>query len=491
MGLFDRFRREPQSRIFNAGNGDAPLMSGVRRGGSVRPSNRVAAKAAETYPILQTSAGVQTLKLTASTLAHLPVRVLNSQGTEVDKPPVWVTRPGGPNFPEVDFGRVIKHIVSSLLLDGVAYVGVNRSKDYNSDALPGEANGLVMIDPRSVEEIVDPRTRRRKFVITGSGLDTHLFGGRSGALQLARELNGVGRQFGIDDMLIWTDGVCVPGYHFSLSPFDLIRDTLGTAIQTQRYGHRHFQNYADRPTLLTIKESLLGNEEEQEQFKRDFIDEFTGEERGAPKVLTTRQSPAQDIQMLQVGDTPREIQITDIQQYAQSQIAMASSTPLALIGGAQAGGSAYNSLQIQKSHWAATVITPLAELIGSGFARLLPERYELRLDTAQLGQGDHNTMAQIARNLAQIGIYKINEARELMGLDPIPEGDQILVDGNRVTIDYALAKTEPAPPPGPAQPAGPDDDDTDEPEPDGDDDADPPAESQPTSPEPEGRPPGS
>lgn len=415
-------------------------------GGFHRDSEEAAKYVRTSYPVLGTPAGVQAVSLICHTISSLPVYCVNSRGSEVPDPE-WVKVPA-PKVPELDFRAVLNHIVSSLVLEGIAYVGVTR--------MGKTPKGLLLVEPGSVkEELVG---NNRVFHI-----QRDLFGGtlyidsRPRSDFWDRYVSGVGRTFGSDDMLIWLGATPIPGGLRGVGSFDLIADSVGVATAAQRYAYEHYALYAHAPSVMTMKAGAIP-QDKKEQLERDFKEIMSGTERGVPKVLYTSGPPKDDLMFQQVGATPNEASIAGVSEFQGSQIAMAADVPLSLLGG-QAGGSSYNSLKSQKQHWLETSILPLVSVVERTFDRLLPEGHQLKLDTTQLMKGDPQTTAQVVRELVRLGVLNIQEGRELMGYEPVEGSDKkgaemIILDGNRKPLEQVIKEPEPpAPMPGmPGQP---------------------------------------
>lgn len=450
MGIFTRKPKpeiessSPAQTFATSSNRNSAYQYQTGPGGyfrGLRESSNIAAQAAKTYPVLGIPAGVQIIGLLEQAVAGLPVIVKNVRsGKPVTPPPAWILRPGGTEYPEITFPIILKHIVSSVLLDGIAYATVKRNKQ-------GEIIQICPLDPTSVYERVNSNGRR-KFVIRSS----HIGGVRySPAFWGYR----AGQQIGIEDMMIWSGGITIPGVSRSVSPFDLVRDIIDIALSSQKFARHHYEFNAGKPTVMTVSDQVVGKDKkDQQNFIEELEDDFEGQDRESFKLLIAPGKPSDHVQIETPGPTPAESDTTSIQQFAMSQIAMVLGIPLDLIGGTnQTGGSAYNSLHVKKAHCQSQVIEPLSRMVCDGFQRFLPANLELGLDCGTLSQGDLQTMAIIADRAVRIGLLTLDEGRELIGKEPLPEnqGNIIMVDNARKTLDQVL-EPEPEPEPQPMLP---------------------------------------
>lgn len=404
-------------------------------GGFHRDGEEAAKYVRSQYPVLGTPAGVQAVSLICHTIASLPVYCVNSRGSEVPDPE-WVKRPA-PKVPELDFRAVLNHIVSSLVLEGIAYVAVNR--------VGREPKGLLLVEPGAVREQI--MGNNRVFKIERDQLGGVLFQDRPQSVFWDRYVSGVGRTFGSDDMLIWLGATPIPGGLRGIGSFDLIADSIGVATAAQKYAYEHYELYAHAPSVMSLKAGAIP-QEKKEELEHSFRETMTGRERGVPKTIFTSGLPKDDLMFQQVGATPAEASVASISEFQGGQIAMAADVPLSLLGG-QAGGSSYNSLKSQKQHWLETSILPLIGVVERAFDRLLPEGHHLKLDATQLMKGDPQTTSMVVRELVRLGVINIQEARELMGMEEI-EGEKgatkLMVDGNRKPLEQAIEKPpEPQP----------------------------------------------
>ena len=423
---------------------------GYHRG--LRESATIASYAATTYPVLGTPAGVQIIGLLEQAVSGLPVVLQReSDGKPVAHPPAWITRPGGPQYPEITFPTILKHVTTSLLLEGVAYAAVKRDGD-------GEIYQICPLDPISVFEQVTG-DGKRTFTIRTSHI---------GNARYTPSLWGfsAGAQLDIDQIMIWSGGISIPGVARAVSPFDLIRDVVVIGLEAQKYARRHYESNVGNPTVMTVSDQIAGKDKiEQNRFVEDVEDDFRGEARDVFKLFVAPGAPSDHMHVAQAGLTPAESDTTGIQEYAMGQLAMAVGVPLALIGGGGIGGSAYNSLNVLKSHCQSQVVEPLSRLVCDGFQRFLPGNVRLGLDCSAMGRGDIQTMAAVADRAVRIGMLTLDEGRQMMGFDPLPagQGGQVMVDNARRPLSAALqpepepsGEAETAPktegrPPGPAE----------------------------------------
>lgn len=389
--------------------------------------------AARVYPGLQTATGISTLQLYCSTISSLPVKLLTKGGEEKNMPH-WLQRPGGKYFREITFRTLVSHIVSSLLLDGVAYVGINRLDSPSEDG--SNIGGLVPLEPWAVRPEITKEGRQ--FRVTNSGINQSGYDFLQSYANIALGFTSTNpaseRVFGVDDMLIWNGGVTIPGLARGVSPFDLASAAVNVAIEVQNYAEEHYASNAARPTVFIFREKLVSHD--RRNLSDSIADQFTGSHRHNVRAMFVN-DPVNDVKIEQVGDLPRDADVAEVRQYNSQEIAQALRVPLPLAGIADPGSSSYNSIHVLKAHFASSVIAPIVKTLEDGFVWALDEGDRLAFDMRDITRGDPMTNTQIAERLKNAGIFTIDESREQVGIEPLGY-DQLLVNKNSVTVDDVL-----------------------------------------------------
>lgn len=385
--------------------------------------------AARYYPALQTSVGVASVDLCASIVSSLPVRLQDKSGNEKEMPP-WLKRPGGSVFKEISLRSIIRHIVASLMLDGMAYVALNRLE--NSKTILG----LVPLEPWSVRNEITKEGRTfhvNNTGVTQSGFD-FLHSYNAVALGWARNYVGAQRVFDVSDMLIWNGGSSIPGVSRGVSPFDLACTAVNVAIEVQDYAEEHYKSNAARPTVFIFKDKLVATD--RRNLSSSIVDQFTGEDRHNVRAIFVS-DPAADVKIEQIGDLPRDADVAEVRKYNAEEIAQTLRIPQALVGIADPGSSSYNSLHVQKSHFASSVIAPMVKIIEDGFEHAFENGDKLVFDLNEITRGDPMTNTQIAERQFNAGVASVDEARKQVGLTPLGY-DQLVSHKNRLPLDSVL-----------------------------------------------------
>lgn len=409
--------------------GDYSVLLGESSGITAFSESRHYARyAARVYPALQTASGIATLQLYCATISSLPVKLLSAKGEEKDMP-TWLKCPGGKYYKEINFRVLVSQIVSSLLLDGVAYVGINRVK--------GEIAGLVPLEPWAVRP--EMTKDGRQFRVTNSGVNQSGYDFLQSYSNVALGFNTTNpadeRVFGVDDMLIWNGGVTIPGLARGVSPFDLAASAVNVAIEVQNYAEEHYASNAARPTVFIFREKLVSHD--RRNLSDTIADQFTGQHRHNVRAMFVN-DPVNDVKIEQVGDLPRDADVAEVRQYNSTEIAQALRVPLPLAGIADPGSSSYNSIHVLKAHFASSVIAPIVKTLEDGFMWALEsEGDRLVFDMKEITRGDPMTNTQIAERLKNAGISTTDESRTQVGLEPLGYED-LLVSKNSVKLDDVL-----------------------------------------------------
>jgi len=399
---------------------------------TLHESRYLARYASELYPALQTTIGQTGIQLYTSMISSLPVKIMSKTGKERDMP-FYMEYPGGKTFREITFRSIVNHIVSSLLLDGRAYVVIKRD-----DA--GKVMGLIPVEPYAVKiEVTD---EGRMFSILNTGVGQTQWGNYESYANIALGFNlqnlGSTRSFPMDDVLIWDGGVAIPGLGRGVSPLNLAATSVSVAIEVQNYAEEHYASNAARPTVFIFREKLMADD--RRNLSDTVADQFRGEKRSNVRALFVN-DPATDVKIEQVGDLPRDADVAGVRQYNAQEIAQALRIPLPLAGIAEPGSSSYNSLHVMKSHFASSVIAPMVKLIEEGFKPALKPGTSLVFDLNEITRGDPMSNTQVAERQLNASIATVDEARQKVGLEPIGF-DQLLSHKNRGTLDAIIEQEE-------------------------------------------------
>jgi HK97 family phage portal protein len=154
----------------------------------------------------------------------------------------------------------------------------------------------------------------------------------------------------------------------------------------------------------------------------------------------------------QLSTTPRDAQASEVYQSLLRDCCRWWGVPPHKIG--DMSGATFSNIEQQSIEFVRDGLTPWAERMAQEADwKLLPSigPYKTRIDTDWLAEGDANSKAVADSTRVNNGLLTRNEARRARGLNAVgPEGDQLSVNGNLITLKAAVERS--AQPPAPTNP---------------------------------------
>jgi HK97 family phage portal protein len=242
---------------------------------------------------------------------------------------------------------------------------------------------------------------------------------------------GGGRPRFRSDELLHVRGLSSNGV-VGFSPVTLMREAVGLALATERHGARLFANYARPGGVLKHPGKL--EPAARKNLKESWQEAHSGD--SAHKVALLEEGleweavgfSAEDSQFLQT----RELQVVEVAR-------MFNISPNRLHDHRR---STFNNIEHLDIEFVVHTIRPWIIRWQKALERTLltsAERRELsiRFNLRALLQGDNATRSAFYRELFGIGVFSINEIRELEDLNPVEGGEQRFVPVNMVPLDQA------------------------------------------------------
>ncbi len=186
------------------------------------------------------------------------------------------------------------------------------------------------------------------------------------------------------------------------------------------------------------------------RLKDGFRDRFAGDRRGEAMVVSAA------VKVTSLGFSPQQMNLKDLRRVPEERVTAVLGIPAIVVGlgagldrstfsnFAEAREAAYESHVIPEQRlMAAEIETQLLPDFGDP-ARLVVEH---DYSNVRVLQDDRNALAQREVLLVGGGVKTINEGRQAMGLEPLPEGDVLYVPNSVTATDPAelLAEPEPVP----------------------------------------------
>src|SRR5690625_1373647 len=217
------------------------------------------------------------------------------------------------------------------------------------------------------------------------------------------------------------------------SPIRLHREGIGIAQSAERYGAKFFSNDAT-PGLVIKHPGLLGGEG-YANLKRSWSEAHQGA-GNAHKLAILEEGMEVDT----VGLPPGDAQFIETRKFERAEIASIFRVPPHMIGDTDRSTSWGTGIEQMGIGFVVHTLRPWLVRIEQAIRmRLLSERergdmYALHIVDGLL-RGDNKSRADYYRSMHQIGVYSINDIRELEDMDAVEGGDQRFVPLNMMPLD--------------------------------------------------------
>jgi hypothetical protein len=217
-----------------------------------------------------------------------------------------------------------------------------------------------------------------------------------------------------------------------ISPIELARENLGTALAAQGYGARFFANDA-KPTGGWIEfPGSFKDSEAKKVFRESYQQAQSGSNRGKVLVLEN------GMKFHEVGVTNKDAQFLELRKFQITDVARLFRVPPHMI--ADLDRATFSNIEQQSLEFVMHTMTPWAERWEASIqSELLLESddIEIEFDFANLMRGDASSRSSYYQSGIQNGWLTRNEARIAENLNPIDGLDQPLRPLNMVEEDVA------------------------------------------------------
>jgi len=207
------------------------------------------------------------------------------------------------------------------------------------------------------------------------------------------------------------------------------KDIIGLAIASARYGSKAFQSGGIPPAVL------------QGPFQSGAAAQRASEDVAATTAKLAREGrPVMALpaghELRSVGFSPEQMQLLELQQFCIEQIARIYSLPPVFIQDLSDG--TYSNVEQQDLHFVKHTLRRWIEQTEQEMNLKLFGREsdtEVRFNVDSLLRGDLKTRMEAHATAIQNGIKTPNEVREKEGLEPLPAGDDLMIQGATVPIE--------------------------------------------------------
>lgn len=342
------------------------------------------------------------VNLIASSISTLPMSAWVRRGGQkllMQPKPDWVNRP---DISFVDRTPFISQIITSLMLDGNAFIRVMR----DADGLP---INLMVMNPTEIDVKRNPMGR---IVFT---------------------YTKTGETFTQDDILHIVESLIQPGQVRGISRVTMLKDSLGLGMALEAYAQRWFGQGASGNYAITTPGALTP---EQAKTMADSIDNRHGGWRKSSKTMVFHSGA--DIK--DIGIDPEKSQSIEARRMFVEDVARIYNIPTHKMQ--LPGTNTYSSIEQTQIEFVTDTLRPYASLIENALSTLLQvypngQGAFLEFNMAALLRGDINSRATAASVAIQGGWLTINDVRQAEGLSKIDGGDVLRVPLANVPIDAA------------------------------------------------------
>ena len=288
-------------------------------------------------------------------------------------------------------------------------------------ALRGNAFNQIITNPRGeIIELMPIHPDRVKIELLPSGEYRYRISDRSGT-EVILPRGEVWHLRGLS-----SDGL------MGMSPIELARENLGTALAAQGYGARFFANDA-KPTGGWIEfPGSFKDSEAKKVFRESYQQAQSGSNRGKVLVLEN------GMKFHEVGVTNKDAQFLELRKFQITDVARLFRVPPHMI--ADLDRATFSNIEQQSLEFVMHTMTPWAERWEASIeSELLLEGddIEIEFNFANLMRGDAASRSSYYQSGIQNGWLTRNEARIAENLNPIDGLDQPLRPLNMVEEDAA------------------------------------------------------
>jgi HK97 family phage portal protein len=283
-----------------------------------------------------------------------------------------------------------------------------------------------------------------------------------------------GQVYPIDpaDVVHFRDGFDPQNIRKGLSPLAALLREIATDNEAANWTASMLRNVGVPSVVLSPDGDYEVDNDAAEEARDRWVARTTGDRRGGPIFM----SGSTKVSVLSFS--PEQMQMRDQRRIPEERVSAIFGTPAVVVGlGAGLDRSTYSNMAEAREAAYESMLIPTQRLFAADLnTQLLPDfgdstRLRVGFDLSQVRvlQADQNALHERARGDLLGGLLKLNEAREMVGKDPLPgkDGDIFYIPGSVTpTVATDLIPPEPKPVPAALMPGEPsEDEDLDEEEP--------------------------
>ena len=313
--------------------------------------------------------------------------------------PDWVNRP---DVSFVDRTPFISAIISSLMIDGNAFIRIFRDEE-------GLPINLTVLNPTKIE-VKRNRVGQVRFVYQEDQ-----------------------KTYTSDDILHIVESVMRPGAVRGVSRVDEMKDALGLGLALDSYAQRFFGQGASGNYALVTPATLT---EEQAKGLAKSVDARHGGWRKAHKTLVLHSG----LDIKDIGVNPEDSQLLDSRRMFIEDLCRIWNIPSHMMN--LPGTNTYSSVEATQIEFVTHTLRPYVAIIENALSTLLQiypngQGAFVEFNMNSLLRGDVASRFSAYSQGIQAGILTANDARVAEGLSKIDGGDVLRVPLSNVNIDAA------------------------------------------------------
>jgi HK97 family phage portal protein len=342
------------------------------------------------------------ISLIAGTISTLPMDAWirrDGQKLLMRPKPDWVNRP---DISFVDRTPFISSIISSLMLDGNAFIRIFRDEE-------GLPINLVVLNPTKME------VKR----------------GRNGRVVFRYEEDN--KVYTSDQILHIVESVMRPGQIRGVSRVEEMKDALGLGLALDAYAQRFFGQGTSGNYALVTPQSLT---EDQAKTLAKSVDARHGGWRKAHKTLVLHSG----LDIKDIGVDPEKTQLLDSRRMFIEDLCRIWNIPSHMMN--LPGTNTYSSVEATQIEFVTHTLRPYVAIIENTLSTLLQvypngQGAFIEFNMNSLLRGDAQSRFAAYSQGIQAGVLTSNDARVAEGLSKIEGGDVLRVPLANVNIDAA------------------------------------------------------
>jgi len=243
------------------------------------------------------------------------------------------------------------------------------------------------------------------------------------------------------------------------SVIEMARRTIQLGLSQEQYGATYFERGPMPGGLLELPGNI--KEQDKEQMREGFQRLYGGAHNAGRVVVTTGTSKFTPLTL-----NNSDAQFLESRRFSVEEISRWFGVPPHML--ASLDRATFSNIEHQRIEFVQDCLLPWARRMEAEvdmklFGDVNRGKFWTKLNLAALLRGDTATQTASLQQKVTSGMMMLNEAREELDLNPIPDGDTTLIQGAMVPLERALNPPEPKPAPVPQQAPNPPDPPEDEP----------------------------